>query len=226
VSRSVRLMHALLEGQTEEVIVKNTFQPHWQEQGWLTEWSILKSHRQSRGRPAYRGGVSTWAKIEHEIRLLLRNPTLDLLTMIVDYYAFPADAPGMASRPPGTAWQRIAHVEAALAERIDDPRFLPHLTLHETETWVYAAADELGELFDMPELARVLQAEAAAAGGPEGINDGVDTAPSKRLGKYWPTYSKTLDGPLVIDSLGVCALRKRCPHLDAWLIEIERRATG
>ncbi|MFC3450431.1 DUF4276 family protein [Amycolatopsis speibonae] len=61
------------------------------------------------------------------------------------------------------------------------------------------------------------------AGGPELVNDGLGTAPSKRLARYCASYSKTSDGPLVIADLGIDALRARCPHLDSWLTHLDAR---
>ncbi len=59
--------------------------------------------------------------------------------------------------------------------------------------------------------------------GPELVNDGVDTAPSKRIMSAYPQYSKTIDGPLVIAEVGLDAIRSFCPHADGWLRELEAR---
>jgi Domain of unknown function (DUF4276) len=59
--------------------------------------------------------------------------------------------------------------------------------------------------------------------GPELINDGVDTAPSKRIASAYPRYAKTIDGPLVIAETGLDAIRRSCPHAHDWLYEIEAR---
>jgi hypothetical protein len=217
-----RRLHLLVEGQTEEAVVREVIQPHLDTAGWLVTASILATKRPAAG-PARRGGVTSWAKLEREIRLLLRDSSLHTLTTVIDYYAFPPDAPGMATRPAGDPWQRVEHVEAALAAAIGDRRFVPHLTLHEVETWVFAAARQLGDWYGDPELARCLLADSAGVGGPELVNDGPETAPSKRLKNYRPGYMKTLDGPLVIAELGLPALRVTCPHLDRWLAELERR---
>ena len=144
-----------------------------------------------------------------------------MLTTLLDYYAFPADAPGMASRPNGSALERVEHVEQALAKYFNDPRFLPHLVLHELEAWVFAASEQLGSLFPDESLTARLQADVASAGGPEGINDHPETAPSKRLARYCVGYTKTMDGPLAIADLGVERLRPQCPHLDSWLCRLE-----
>ncbi|WP_312874119.1 DUF4276 family protein [Amycolatopsis jiangsuensis] len=172
----------------------------------------------------HRGGVSSWGKLETDLRLLLRNTDLHVLTTLFDYYAFPANAPGMGSRPDGGVRRQVEHVEAALATAIGDSRFVPHLMLHELETWVFAAAEQLGELMGSESLTRQLQADALAAGGVELVNDSPATAPSKRLTKYCDRHSKTTDGPLAISELGIAELRAQCPHLDGWLAELDRRA--
>ncbi len=111
----------------------------------------------------------------------------------------------------------------ALATSIPDRRFLPNLVLHELETWVFAAAEQVGYL--LPGLTEQLLADVRTVGGPEFINDGAETAPSKRLMNYCPQYSKTNDGPLAIADLGIGELRKQCPHLDAWLDTLDERLT-
>lgn len=57
-------------------------------------------------------------------------------------------------------------------------------------------------------------------------NDGPATAPSKRLLRYRPDYTKTLDGPVAVAELGLPGLRGQCPHLDTWLTRIDSRLTA
>ena len=85
---------------------------------------------------------------------------------------------------------------------------------------MFAAADEVGQFLG-PELTERLRADVRAAGGPELVNDGPTTAPSKRLLDYCPGYVKTVDGPLAIQDLGLVRLRAECSHLDAWLRTFE-----
>jgi len=113
----------------------------------------------------------------------------------------------MADRPHGSPHDRVRHVESALAGAIDDARFVPHLVLHEIETWVLADCRCLGVVMGDPgpaaDLERIVQHES----GPELVNDGVDTAPSKRIMSAYPQYAKTIDGPLVIAEVGLDAIR-------------------
>jgi len=108
-----------------------------------------------------------------------------------------------------------------MAEQVDDGRFVPNLILHELESWVFAAAEQLGGLIPVPGLVERLTADAVDAGGPELVNDHPSTAPSKRLASYCPAFSKTNDGPLAIADLGIESLRAQCPHLDSWLSTLD-----
>ncbi|PFG48236.1 putative AbiEii toxin of type IV toxin-antitoxin system [Amycolatopsis sulphurea] len=45
------------------------------------------------------------------------------------------------TRPTRSVRLQVQHVEAALSAAIGDARFVPHLVLHELETWVFAAAE-------------------------------------------------------------------------------------
>lgn len=218
----MRRLHLLVEGQTEEVLFDAVIGPYLAEVGWVATRSILTTKRAASG-AKFRGGVGSWDKIRREINLLLRS-NFDVVTTMIDYYRFPDDAPGMADRPAAAASARVQHVEEALRSAIGDSRFVPHLALHETEAWVFAAADAFGAIVGDPALAGDLRTMAAEAGGPELINDHPTTAPSKRLHTRFPTYQKTLHGPRAVETAGLDAVRAQCPHLDAWLSELEERA--
>jgi hypothetical protein len=211
-----RRLHLLVEGQTEETVVRNVVEPYFRARGYWVTQSVLVTKKPA-GRAWHHGGVASWGQIERDVRHLLRDSSLDILTTVIDYYAFPSDAPGMADRPAAGPVARVRHVEEAVAVAVGDPRFVPHLVLHELEAWVFAAAHQLADLSGDPALASALQAEVKGAGGVELIDEGPETAPSKRLARLCPGYTKTLDGPLVIADLGIVRLRACCPHMDAWL---------
>ncbi|WP_033338577.1 DUF4276 family protein [Catenuloplanes japonicus] len=214
-------LHLLVEGQTEEAVARNVIEPYLGMAGWHVTTSILATKRPAAG-GKFRGGVTSWEKFEKEVRLLLASG-FDVLTTLVDYYAFPESAPGMRDRPNGDAYARVSHVERALDAHFHDHRFIPHLVLHEMEAWVLAGAEHLDDLTDDPGIARDLRSIVAQAGGAELVNDGPATAPSKRILTRMPDYLKTLHGPLVIEETGLDTLRSRCPHLDEWLTAIESR---
>lgn len=218
----MRHLHILCEGQTEEMIARSVIEPHFTSADSYVTLSIFTTKRPAGG-PAFKGGLSRWPKLARELQRLLRDGSTTVLTTMLDYYAFPADAPGMADRPNGSPYDRVRHVEEAMARVIDDKRFLPNLVLHEIEAWVLADCRRLGELMGdlgpAADLERIVQLESC----PELVDDGVDTAPSKRIANVYPKYAKTIDVPLVIQDAGLGSIRSSCPHADDWLREIEAR---
>lgn len=219
----MRHLHIHCEGQTEEAIARDVIEPYFSALDVRVSWSIFTTKRPAGG-PAFKGGISGWPRLERELRLLLQDSSTTVLTTMFDYYAFPPGAPGMADRPRGSPYDRVRHVESALAKAIGDKRFLPNLVLHEIEAWVLADCGRLGKLMgdDRPavELERTVQLES----GPELVDDGVDTAPSKRIMNAYPRYTKTFHGPLVIADAGLDSIRSSCPHMNDWLREIETRS--
>jgi Domain of unknown function (DUF4276) len=129
----------------------------------------------------------------------------------------------MKDRPHSSPYDRVEHVESALAGVINDGRFLPNLALHEVEAWVLADCGRLGDLMGDQRPAAELMRIVAEASGPELVNDGRNTAPSKRIIGAYPRYVKTADGPLIIADAGLDAIRESCPHLDGWLQQIGER---
>ena len=56
---------------------------------------------------------------------------------------------------------------------------------------------------------------------PEHINDGQDTAPSKRLLGLYPVYDNVAFGPRIVQAIGIKKLRQECIHFDDWLMKLE-----
>ena len=61
-------------------------------------------------------------------------------------------------------------------------------------------------------------------GSPELIDDGPQTAPSKRIAAEFPDYedAKTRVGPQAAARIGLTQIRSQCPHFDAWLERLEK----
>ena len=106
---------------------------------------------------------------------------------------------------------------AALRAEYPDPRFRPLVVLHEIEALVLAAIDagQGDGLLPRQGLAELRQA-ITRAGGPERVNDGPSTAPSKRLEAADPGYMKTVIGPQLVSDAGLPAVLERCPTFKAW----------
>ena len=56
---------------------------------------------------------------------------------------------------------------------------------------------------------------------PEDINDGANTAPSKRIKQEIPRYQKVQDGPLVAQTTGIDRMLAECPRFRSWITRLE-----
>ena len=59
---------------------------------------------------------------------------------------------------------------------------------------------------------------------PEEIDDGEQTAPSKRIIREVPLYAKLkpIAGPNITSAIGLPELRRACPHFDGWVRKLEQ----
>lgn len=210
----------LVEGQTEETFVRDVLSPHLSARSIHAIPVLLKTKRVKSG-GAFRGGVTSTEQVLGDIRRLLGDSGARAVTTILDYYALPDDFPGMQTRPGGGPHLRVAHVEQALGNVFQGPRFIPNLVLHEYETWIYSEPQATRWVFDDAGVPGQLERIRALCGGAELIDEGPTTAPSKRLLNVFPPYRKTLHGPLAVGAIGLAAVRHACPHADAWLTQLE-----
>jgi hypothetical protein len=145
-----------------------------------------------------------------------------------DLYALPRNFPQYDEAPRADPYKRVEFLEQALRSTVDHPRFIPYLQLHEFEAlvladpakleWAFPGNDsKIGALVDM----------CAGFETPELIDDGDETAPSKRIIQEIPEYEgrKSSVGPLTAGKIGLEALRGKCRHFNEWLGRIEKLAS-
>jgi hypothetical protein len=217
-------LYVLVEGQTEEGFIKSVLAPHLQERGVFASALIVETSRDAYGRKRRGGG--RWKHWFRDLKRLTgeHGGNQVRFTTLFDLYGLPDDFPGLAEHAADHDSSRRADaLAAAMAEAVADHRLIPHLQRHEFEALVLASLGSLGPLLerdaDLAGLA-ALQALLQQA-SPEDINDGAETAPSKRLERHIPSYRKTLHGPLAVEGAGLPALRKACPRFDAWVAKLE-----
>ena len=209
-------LYLVVEGATEERFVKDVLAPHFHGLGY---------HRctpmQVRRGGGARGGGRSWQPWQRFVSHLLkehRGSEVRVSTML-DLYGIPGDTPGLDLALSGEA--RAGQIEAALAAQIGDHRFVPYVQVHEFEALVFAASDEFRLLSADQKMVAAVVAEAARYPNPELINDGVETAPSKRLHRLFAGYDKVEHGADVTGLAGLTRLRARCPHFGAWISQLE-----
>ncbi len=211
----------LVEGQTEERFVKDVLAPVYCDRDIFFHSTILVTRRVKNG-PNFVGGVTNFAKFSNDLTRLFYDTDAALVTTLLDYYRLPSDFPGMDTRPDNSPLARVSHVEQAIAAHFrSQPNFLPFLALHEYEAWLFSSPTELPKALHETAQNVAFQKICDTVETPEDINERPDAAPSKRILKLFPSYRKTLHGPIVAKRIGLDMIRAKCPHFDQWISRIE-----
>lgn len=147
-------------------------------------------------------------------------------TTMIDLYGLSASFPAQleAEKLRHMPEKRVEFLERAFANDMGDPRFIPYIQLHEFEAYLFCDPSQLASFYDQREQEiRALQAIADNYSTPEMIDDGVHSAPSKRIIAQIPDYgdAKPVVGPQVAEKIGLDVIRSKCPHFNAWLAWLE-----
>lgn len=218
-------LYLLVEGQTEEAFAKSVLGPHLERfDVSVTPMIVKTSTDRVTGRKRKGGGRwKHWHADLHRLTTQQRRAEARFTTLF-DLYGLPGDFPGLdAHGADRDTLRRASSLEAAMAEAVKDHRFIPYLQRHEFEALVLACLPQLAEFLE-PVDRPTVDALRATLGSlaPEEVNDGPETAPSKRLLASVPGYRKTLHGVYACESAGLAALRVACPRFDGWVTRLER----
>jgi len=224
-------LHITAEGQTEERFVKEVLAPYLCERlVWADARCVLTSKNNRLG-IEYRGGwrrTSAYSTVKKDICAWMkedRNPDVRFTTMF-DLYALPKDFPGYDEAYRETdPYRRVSMLEEALAADINgelnDLRFIPYIQLHEFEALILADPQQLEWEFLEHEkpIQHLIDMVANEGSNPELIDDGENTAPSKRIIAEIAEYAgnKATSGPLVAGKIGMPTLCERCRHFAEWI---------
>lgn len=201
----------ICEGATEVEFVNRCLEPYLRPSR-VRIYGTLLSARSGR----HRGGRVTVERLADKIAL--QRHEADRVTTLVDFYGFR----DRADRNRVQLESEIASAVARLMLDGYDPRHvLPYVQMHEFEGLLFtdpAAFEWVEDGWSETVRAR-LAGVAQAFDSPEQINDGPETAPSKRILAIFPdgSYSKPEHGPLIAEAIGVDAIRSKCPGFDAWI---------
>jgi hypothetical protein len=214
----VKRLKLLVEGQTEETFVRDILKPHYAPIG-LDMTPILFSTRRG-----FKGGVTSYGKVKSQIIRLCREDRGAVVTTIIDLYGLPKDFPGKSATDypaTGTGPQKASFLETRLAADINERNFIPYLMVHEFEALLFTDPTRFGAWTDSERVVPELEKVTSRFRNPEDINDGAQTAPSKRIQAVMPGYDKAFHGPAIANDIGLDVIRARCGHFRAWLERLE-----
>lgn len=210
------------EGFSEERFVRDVLAPH------LVQFDVVVDVRKAltSRKLRKRGGIVSYQKFRGDVLQWIKEQPRSFHTTFIDLYGLDSDFPQYQETMGQEPYRRVKAVETALGEDINHHTFIPFIQLHEYEALLFSAPDTTTEwlqlyntrLFDSA-LGDIL---AAAGGNPELINEGPETAPSKRILSLCNTYDKVDDGILILKEIGLPALRAKCTHFDQWISQLEK----
>jgi hypothetical protein len=185
-------LYLFAEGQTEQTFADNVLKLHLAQHGVFMQNSMLIAHSRDRGK-VRRGGGRRYLPMKNDIlRKLAQEKDSDVFfTTMIDLYAIHAQFPGLdeAEKLRHLPYKRVELLEQHFAKDIGDPRFIPYIQLHEYEAYLFADPTWFEYFYNhhTNEIA-ALQAIADSKDSPELINDGQQSAPSKRIIAHLPDY--------------------------------------
>jgi hypothetical protein len=215
----------IVEGDTEQEFVKRSLAPHLNALSvWTIPIEVTTKRDRKTGQKLSQGG-GHWKHWRKDIRTVLRSAAADLrVTSLFDLYGLPNDFPRLSEcTADRDTVRRAGLLENAMREDLQDHRFIPYIQRHEFEALVLSGLEHLrDQLVDADARAGLdaLRNELGNA-SPEDVNDGPETAPSKRLLTRVPGYAKKTHGPLVTAKVGMNGLKHRCPRFGAWVQSLE-----
>jgi len=222
----MRRLYILCEGQTEENFVNTILNPYLYNMAIFAIPIICATKRTSARK--YKGGVSSFGKIEKELRRLCDEHTNEMVTTMFDLYALPHDTPGLGSGI-RDVYEKVRFIEGAVSEQIGNKHgnMIFNLVLHEFEGLLFSDVSAFSSAADN-EAVDLLKKVRDAVPTPEHINDSPETAPSKRVAKAIPAYSKVVDGIDIAEKIGIEKMKSECRHFSNWLDKLIRnsRPTG
>ncbi len=207
----MRRLYIVVEGATEERFCKQVLAPHFLGRG-IYLWPM-----QIRRGGGARGGGRSWQPWARHLRTLLkqhRGPDVQVSTML-DLYGVPRDTPGFDPEMQGAAL--VDALVVGVRRQLPDRRLLPYFQRHEFEALVFSDVDAFALLGVGEQTRAALRAEAAPFDSPEAIDQGYETAPSRRIRRHVPRYDKVAHGTDLTRAIGLPRLRAACPGFDEWL---------
>lgn len=221
-------LYLFAEGQTEQTFATDILRPHLVQYSVYMQSPLLIAHARKKGK-VHRGGGRKYIPMKNDIlRFLAQEKSKDIFfTTMIDLYAIHAEFPELeqAEKLRPFPQKRVEFLEQAWARDIGDERFIPYIQLHEYEAYLFSDPRQFSFFYSDTEKAiQALQAIADSKTTPELINDGPESAPSKRIIAELPDYkgAKAVVGPQVAELIGLEVIRRKCPHFHTWVSTLEQ----
>lgn len=214
------------EGQTEQSFCNDVLQPHFNLRSIYIQNPVIKKTQ---------GGIVKWESLKHQIQTHLLYDKTAFVTTLIDYYGinhhhkFPGwkEAEKVVNKN-----NRMKKLEDCMLNDIAldlQQRFIPYIQLHEFEGLLFSDKQVFDNSFEEDEFLdyEYLLETINNNSNPEMINNGNETAPSKRLSKIIKGYYsenenlKVLYGSTLAHDIGLPKIRSKCIRFNDWITKLE-----
>lgn len=215
------------EGQSETNFVNRVMAPYFAGRCILIPNTVTTKIDNRHGK-TYKGGVANYNQIRNTLLKTLANASKNedsYVTTMFDFYRLPADVPGVADTAGiNEPYKKVELIERKIleAEEYDENFFFPYIELHEFEAMLFSDVTKLEETYfedDLTALKKCVELQS----NPELINNGAETAPSKRILDCITCFDKANAGVAVLEKIGIENIARKCQHFSEWLKHIEER---
>ena len=192
------------EGETEEDFVKKVLEDH------LSPLGVYPTAKLIWGRG---GNVSVERLVSAMVKF---SWEFDAVTSLVDFYGF-------RKRRGRSVEQLEEDLTRELGRKnLGTRRVFPYVQRHEFEGLLFSDPSAFQMIADVDErdVAALSQIREQFF-SPEDINDGRESAPSKRIMGIVGKYNKAVYGWSIAQEIGLAKIREECPRFGAWLTRLE-----
>lgn len=210
----------ICEGHTEKEFCKTVLASYFQSKNSYIQTPLIKKSK---------GGIVKWEELKKQILKHLQTDKIAFVTTFIDYY-------GINEKHVFPNWQeaneepdrskRMDILENAMSLEIEDKfrhRYLPYIQLHEFEGLLF---NDIAIFYNnIPQQEIIGEQELIETfqnfPNPELINDGKQTAPSKRLDRIIAGYDKVVYGSILAEEIGLVKMRAKSPRFNEWIEKLE-----
>lgn len=201
-----------VEGQTENEFCKQVLVPYFRDCDIELSPIIVSTKRKKCG-TKYKGGCINLDRVQNELKKIL--PNFDYVTTFYDLYGFDIEDEYTAEE-----------LEKKIAELFpNNQKLIPYIQKYEFETLLFSKPSYYEDYFSDSNAKIEIENIISTCGGIENINNSKETAPSKRIDKFFDTYDEQYDkvfhGPSIASDIGLEIILEKCNRFKNWINTIK-----
>ena len=222
-------VEVVVEGPTENLFIKNVLAPYWALRGIFITPPKIRTRIDERFGKVYTGGDIRFPRVAKQVGNFLKQRRNIIVASFVDYYGI-KEWPSLERINSNHSPRDIArilnqaareYIQQNYPETCPQNRYFPYIAVHEFEALLFSDTSIMSKHLHIH--SHIIDDVLQKCGHPENINNGPETAPSKRLDKWTDgQYGKTTTGISIAEEIGIDTMRQQCPLFDEWLTSIEQ----